>query len=331
MLWIILTIVFALMAAGGWVAARYKDIRHPKIRDRYGDKVPNPDADPVTTWPYRWQGRGVMIGALVVWFLLTMLFSVKAVKAGDVGIVRQFGSIVGQQSEGVNFIAPWQSMDSVSIRTQRVKFENLTAASSETQDVSMTVTVNYSVSEEAVQDLIRNVGTNWFDVLVPARVANFVKAESAQWKTADIIPHRNEIRAHIQIALQESLSQHSITISDLLIENITFSDDYLAAIEAKQVATENAQAAQNRVAQITAEAEQRRQEAQGEADAVEIAAQGQANANDLINASLTPSLIQWQAIQALGDNVDVIMIPSGEGLILDPSTILAGTPPTTEG
>jgi len=75
-----------------------------------------------------------------------------------------------------------------------------------------------------------------------------------------------------------------------------------------------------------AQAEQRAATAQGEADRLRIEAQGQADANRLINESLTPLLIQFQALQRLADNVQIALIPSGNGIIIDPATLLGANP-----
>lgn len=302
MLWIILTIVLLIVITGGVLLAKSGDS----------------DA-----------GIGAVVAAVafVIWLILTGLMSIRSVDAGEVGIVRQFGAIVGQQSEGVNFIAPWQSMDTVSIRTERHTFgsieDPITAASSETQDVFVIATINYSVSSGQVQDLIRDVGTNWFDVLVPTRVNQYIKQETAKYETAEIIPSRETIRQAVLTRLRNDLGEnYSITVSDFLLDNISFSPAYTAAIEEKQVATEQALREQEVTESIREQAEQERVRAQGQADAVEIAAQGQADANALLADSLTPEVIQWQAIQRLNDNVTIMLVPD-TNFILDPSTILA--------
>ena len=41
-------------------------------------------------------------------------------------------------------------------------------------------------------------------------------------------------------------------------------------------------------------------------------------------ASLTPEVIQFQAIQKLSDKIQIALIPSGQGVILDPTTLLGG-------
>ncbi len=62
-------------------------------------------------------------------------------------------------------------------------------------------------------------------------------------------------------------------------------------------ATQRAQEAQNKVAQSRAEAEQRVAEANGIAQSVLIKAKAQADANRILNESLTPMLIQYEGLQ----------------------------------
>jgi regulator of protease activity HflC (stomatin/prohibitin superfamily) len=62
-------------------------------------------------------------------------------------------------------------------------------------------------------------------------------------------------------------------------------------------ATQDAQAAENKVRQSKAEAEQQIAKADGEAQATLRLAQAQAEANNLLAKSLTPQVIQYQAMQ----------------------------------
>jgi regulator of protease activity HflC (stomatin/prohibitin superfamily) len=61
-------------------------------------------------------------------------------------------------------------------------------------------------------------------------------------------------------------------------------------------AAQDALAAQNKVVQAKAEADQVIATAQGAAQATLINAKAQADANQLLNASLTDTLVRWQAI-----------------------------------
>lgn len=77
-----------------------------------------------------------------------------------------------------------------------------------------------------------------------------------------------------------------------------------------------------KVAQELAKADQVRARAKGDADAEVLRATGVAESNRLIAESLTPAVLQYQAIDRLADKIQIALIPSGQGLILDPSTLL---------
>jgi len=276
--------------------------------------------------PERMRG-GIVMGAAVALFVAwvgihTALRAVKPIEAGHVGVVYQFGEIVGQKGEGLQFIWPWQDLRIESVQVQRYRFENVTAFSQETQDVFFIATLNYSVSPAAVQTLYRTVGPNWFDRLIEPRVLNFFKEETVKYETVAVGPNRENIRRAVRERLSAELAPFSIEINDLLIDNIEFSAEFKAAIEQKQIATQDALREQERVRQRQFEAQQQIELARGEAESIRVRAEGQAEANRLLAASLTPEVIQFQALQQLGDNIQIALIPAGQGIIIDPATLL---------
>jgi regulator of protease activity HflC (stomatin/prohibitin superfamily) len=270
-----------------------------------------------------------MVAAGVVFILWvglhTVFASVKPIEAGHVGVVYQFGEIIGQREEGLQFIAPWQEVRRESVQVQRFKFTDITAFSKETQDVYVVATVNYSVSPNAVQNLFRQVGQNWFDRLIEPRVLNFFKEETVKYATVDVGPNRELIRTAVKNRLAADLEPFSIQIDDLLIDNIDFSPEFKASIEQKQIATQDALREQEKVKQRQFEAQQAVETAKGEADSIRARASGQADANRSLAESLTPEVIQFQAIEKLSDNIQIALIPSGQGIILDPATLLGRT------
>ena len=261
----------------------------------------------------------------VLWVgLTTIAASLKTVQAGHVIVVYQFGEIVGQKGEGLQFILPWQTTKTESVQVQRFKFDNLTAFSQETQDVFISATINYSVSPGAVQNLYRTVGTAWFDRLIEPRVLNFLKEETVKYPGVEIGPNREKIRQIVRDKLTIELAPFSITVDDLLLDNIDFSAEFKKSIEGKQIATQDALRAQEKVKQSQFEAQQQVETAKGEAESTIVRANGQAAANKALAASLTPEVIQFQAIQKLSDKIQIALIPSGQGIILDPTTLLSG-------
>jgi len=316
MVWITSIVLATVLCGGAFLIGR-------AIRREAQPRTPEAD-----------RGLIVMSGAIVLWLLWagihTGFASTKQVEAGHVAIVYQFGEIVSQKGEGLQFIAPWQSIRTESIRVQRAKFENINAFSQETQDVFIVATVNFSVSPSAVQNLYRTVGPNWFDTLVEPRVNNFFKEEVVKFETVDVAPNREIIRTAVKERLGADLEQYSVTVNDLLIDDIDFQAEFKAAIEQKQIATQDALREQERIEQRKAEAQQAIEVANGEAEAIKIRAEGQAEANRLISQSLTNEVIQFTAVQNLSDNIEIALIPSGAGLLLDPATLIgtsSGTGP----
>ena len=89
---------------------------------------------------------------------------------------------------------------------------------------------------------------------------------------------RAEMTEEITEAMENKLADNGLILSDFVLRNITFSPEYAASVEQKQIAEQLAQQAKFVVEQRKQEAEQARQSAQGQADAVVIRAQGDAEA-----------------------------------------------------
>jgi regulator of protease activity HflC (stomatin/prohibitin superfamily) len=138
---------------------------------------------------------------------------------------------------------------------------------------------------------------------------------------------RNELETAIRDEIKAKLQDNNIIMSDFLMRNIRFSDEYALAVEQKQIAEQQAQQAKFVVESKKQEAEQARQVAQGQADAAVISAEGaaqsrliqakaEAEANQLLSQSLTPTLLQYQYILKLAPGVQTIFVPSGNQFIL---------------
>jgi regulator of protease activity HflC (stomatin/prohibitin superfamily) len=259
--------------------------------------------------------------------------SFHSVDAGHVLVVRQFGEIVGQRGDGFQTIAPWQTAEDVSTQVESQRFQmddrgsqasddairSGPAISEETQPVYAVVTLNYRVSDEAVQELYTDVGSTFFDKVVAPRVFQVFKNETVKFKSVAVAPNREQIRGAVQTELDRQLSGFSIDVVDFLINDLDFPEEFTAAIERKQVATQDALAARQKVEQSKAEAQQEIERARGQAQAQRL----RANA-------LTDRNLQFEALQILKEAPpQIVFLPSGQGNLLDPSTFLksAQTPP----
>ncbi len=150
---------------------------------------------------------------------------------------------------------------------------------------------------------------------------------------------RVELEGKISDSIQQGLELNNLKMIGFLLRNIRFSDEYATAVEQKQIAEQQAQQAKFVVESKKQEAEQARQVAQGQADAAVIAAKGaaearviqaeaDAKANQLLAASLTPQLVQYQYILKLAPGVQTIFVPSGNQFILPLPNETTNTPTT---
>ncbi len=281
----------------------------------------------ISATQYKSAWFGGAAGAVVVFIFLTLFMSIHQIGSGELGIVYSISGVVdGQLGPGMQTVAPWNSVTVVDVKTQSVIFNNLTAFSKESQDISGNVQVNYHLDPVAVQRLYTTVGPDWYDKYIPGAVTQDFKEIITQYQTTDIAPNRAAIAQKLLSRLQADLISHSIYIDNAYVLNIGYSDQFTAAIEAKQVASQKVQQAQLEaqavVAKAKGQADANVELAQGNAAATVAEAQGQATANHDLTSSISDLLIRYQEIQKLSPNIKVVIAPS-TGNLLNLGTLTA--------
>jgi regulator of protease activity HflC (stomatin/prohibitin superfamily) len=138
------------------------------------------------------------------------------------------------------------------------------------------------------------------------------------------------------------MEENGLQMVDFVLRNITFSPEYAASVEQKQIAEQQAQQAKLVVEQKKQEAEQARQSAQGLADAAVIRAKGDADAR-LIQADAeakallliadalreNPELITYQYVTKLAPGVQVMLVPNNTPYLLPLPTLEPSLAPTS--
>lgn len=253
-------------------------------------------------------GRIVGVAAFVIVLLVLALTSFTIVHAGHTGVVSTFGRVsTDVLQEGFHFKMPWQKVTKMDNRI--VKLEVMTEAfSSDLQTVSVNLAVNYRVDPSKSYSIVKNVGTHFEDVLITPAVNEVMKSIIAKYTAEQSISNRNAVSAALLEGLNEKLGDSGIYISDINIIDFDFSEAYISAIEAKQVAEQDKLRAQIEQEQKTmekeAEAERKIIDAEAaaevakiEAEAAEYAGKREAAANEAISKALTDELIEYYKIQ----------------------------------
>lgn len=261
---------------------------------------------------------GWFAGAGVLAFLglvITLFASYQSIGAGKVGIeYGPSGAIIGQMNGG-GFLAPWDHVKQLDTRVQKAEYTNLAVFSKETIEGQADVTVNFHVNASDARKLIRTVGFNYVDTLIHSRVQNDVKDATVKFAAVDLAPHREDIRKAVALHLDQELTPYSIHVDAVQVNNIELPATITGPLADRQAAVINAQAAQNKVKQVEAEAKQTVAQAQGAAQAAVISAEGTAKANKAIAASVSTDkgyidYLRAQALVALANNPNTKVIPS---------------------
>lgn len=246
-------------------------------------------------------GRLITTGILLIIAAILAFSCWTVIPAGHTGVVSTFGRVSDQVlQEGIHQKAPWQKVTKMDNRI--VKMEITTEAfSSDLQAVTVCVAVNYRIDTSKSYSIIKNVGKGYEDVLIAPAVNEVMKSIMSQHTAEESITSRTVVSDNLLERLNQKLASSGITVVDINIIDFDFSDAYIDAVEAKQIAEQKKLQATIEQDQLTiekkAEAERKLISAQAEAEAIVTVAKAQGEANKELSKSLTNDLINYQKIE----------------------------------
>ncbi|MGC9359161.1 MAG: prohibitin family protein [Anaerolineae bacterium] len=281
--------------------------------------------------------RNIGIALLVVVALVVLFSSYTIVDPGHRGVVIMLGRVEDTVlGEGFHLILPpvVRQVIQIDIRTKKIEIE-AEAASMDLQLLQVRGILNYHVDPTAVNKLYQEVGSDYESIVIVPAMQESIKAATAQYRVENILVQRAEIRDKILEDLRERLARTHISVDAFSLADVAFSAEFDQAIEAKQVAEQQAlqkeyelQSAEKEVEIQLARAEGEKQAAiiaaEGRAAARRIEAEAEAEALELIASELrnNEALIRYEWATRLSPSVTTILLPSEQAIILDGETIL---------
>ncbi len=226
----------------------------------------------------------VVIAVCAVLVVGVALTCFTVVPAGHTGVVLTFGAVEENVlSEGLHFKVPLvQTVVQMNNRTQKIEADG-TASSKDLQIISYVVAVNFHVNDDSSATLYQNVGTDYGSVIIVPAIQESIKAVTAQFTAEELITKRQTVGDQIKDALSEKISQYGIVVEIFNIVNFDFSEEFNAAVEAKQTAQQNALKAEQDLARIEVEAQQKITQAQAEAESIKLIQEALAESPDYVD------------------------------------------------
>ncbi|CEL58231.1 Prohibitin-1 OS=Schizosaccharomyces pombe (strain 972 / ATCC 24843) GN=phb1 PE=3 SV=1 [Rhizoctonia solani AG-1 IB] len=217
--------------------------------------------------------------------------------------------------EGTHFLVPW--LQRAILYDCRIKPRNIstTTGSKDLQMVSITLRVMSRPDVTHLARIYQTLGLDYDERVLPSIGNEVLKSIVAQFDAAELITQREVVSSRIREDLLARAGEFNIKLEDVSITHLTFGQEFTTAVEAKQIAQQDAERAKF----VVEKAEQERQ-------AAVIRAEGEAEAAATISRALDragEAFVTFRKIEAskaiaaaLAPNRNVSYVPSSGGNIL---------------
>lgn len=216
-----------------------------------------------------------------------LLLSIRIISAGEVSVVTRFGKVTGRVLDpGAHLIIPFIE-STKSYNTKKIIYETSTVEKQKVSDadykdypvdtntedgqqVNIFYTVRFNVDPTKAAWIAQNIGSEI------ALVEKIVKTESRIW--ARNVPRRFsantlytgdgsiQVQNEIFDALKPTFEENGLVLDSVGIREIQFTDQYISAIETKQIEAVKVETEENIAEQAKHQKDARITQAQGEAE-----------------------------------------------------------------
>lgn len=208
--------------------------------------------------------------------------------------------------------------------------DSIAARTADGQEVYIDASIIFSLDPVDILEVHIIWQDRYVDGLVRPTVRGVIRDAVSQFRVNEVYStKRDELKAQIEEEMFNALEENGLILSDFVLRNITFTPEYAASIEQKQIAEQLAQQAEYIVEQRVQEAEQARQVAEGVKDAAIIEAEGRAESQiiearaeaeslQLIADVLAryPELLNYRYIEKLAPGIQVMLVPNDNPYLL---------------
>jgi prohibitin 2 len=193
------------------------------------------------------------------------------VGAGERGVMLNFGAVKNTVlGEGLHLRIPlMQRVVIMDVKVQKAVTDTI-AASSDLQDVTSTVALNFHLIPDKANVVYQNLGVSFKERIIDPAILEVVKAVTARFTAEELITKRPQVSEEMRSNLSIRLKDYDIAVDAFSIISFSFSKVFTEAIESKQTAEQLALKAKRDLDRIKIEAEQKITSARAEAESLRL-------------------------------------------------------------
>lgn len=264
---------------------------------------------------------GNLIKYAVIFFILFFVFMILTsttfitIPPGKKGVeFKKFGGGLIKEkiyNQGFHVIMPWNDLIIYDVRTKDA-FETMEVLSKNGLTITVELSFRYSADPNRIGYLHDEIGTEYLETILKPEIRSATREVIGKYLPEELYSTKREtIQDEIETATKNAAAQKNIIIDAVLIREVQLPEKLKAAIEQKLEEE-----------QLSFQYEFKLDRERKEAERKIIEAQAKADANRILNASLSENLLRDKGIEATlklaeSPNSKVVVVGgNGDGLPL---------------
>jgi regulator of protease activity HflC (stomatin/prohibitin superfamily) len=273
----------------------------------------------------------IAAGIVVIIVFGIIMDGLVAVPAGHAGVIFDMGRGVLEEEydEGLHLKIPfWQDATIMDARTQEYTMsiargegakesdDSIESRSKDGQVIWVDATILFHINKDEADNIKRNLGVeqDYYAKIIRPRAREIIRLIVARYNAIDLVSEkRPEIVSEMTDELKGAYAKHDIILEEVVMRNVTYSNEFASAIEEKEIARQRIKTAEYQKEQAEFKKQKKIVEAEGEAESIRLKGE---------SLRENPEVIQLEFVNKLAPNVNWGILPNS----VTPFVNLPGSP-----